>query len=134
MDADIKNFHLNESTRSEFSPYVEYTKLGGEVESRNVEHRMNMTPEERIASLAAETEDVSREDQIFLMSGDGGNANSEMPQERETDDDYSEFAKEHGVDADMVKDYASGMKTGNLQRLILHWLKYVVRCAWRTEA
>lgn len=116
MDADIKNFHLNESTRSEFSPYVEYTKLGGEVESRNVEHRMNMTQEERIASLAAETEDVSREDQIFLMSGDGGNANSEMPQERETDDDYSEFAKEHGVDADMVKDYASGMKTGNLQK------------------
>ena len=116
LDADIKNFRLNESTRSDFSPYVEYTKLGGEVESRNVEHRMNMTPEERIASLAAETEDVSREDQIFLMSGDGGNANSEMPQERETDDDYSEFAKEHGVDADMVKDYASGMKTGNLQK------------------
>lgn len=116
LDADIKKFRLNESTRSEFSPYVEYTKLGGEVESRNVEHRMNMTPEERIASLAAETEDVSREDQIFLMSGDGGNANSEMPQERETDDDYSEFAKEHGVDADMVKDYASGMKTGNLQK------------------
>lgn len=116
LDADIKNFRLNESTRSDFSPYVEYTKLGGEVESRNVEHRMNMTPEERRASLAAETEDVSREDQIFLMSGDGGNANSEMPQERETDDDYSEFAKEHGVDADMVKDYASGMKTGNLQK------------------
>lgn len=116
LDADIKKFRLNESTRSEFSPYVEYTKLGGEVESRNVEHRMNMTPEERIASLAAETEDVSREDQIFLISGDGGNANSEMPQERETDDDYSEFAKEHGVDADMVKDYASGMKTGNLQK------------------
>lgn len=116
LDEDIKNFRLNESTRSEFSPYVEYTKLGGEVESRNVEHRMNMTPEERMASLAAETEDVSREDQIFLMSGDGENANSEMPQERETDDDYSEFAKEHGVDADMVKEYAYGMKTGNLQK------------------
>lgn len=116
LDEDIKNFRLNESTRSEFSPYVEYTKLGGEVESRNVEHRMNMTPEERMASLAAETEDVSREDQIFLMSGDGGNANSEIPQEMGTGDDYSEFAKEHGVDADMVKDYASGMKTGNLQK------------------
>lgn len=116
LDEDIKNFRLNESTRSEFSPYVEYTKLGGEVESRNVEHRMNMTPEERMASLAAETEDVSREDQIFLMSGDGGNANSEMPQESGTEDDYSEFAKEHGVDADVVKDYASGMKTGNLQK------------------
>ena len=116
MDADIKNFRLAESTRADFSPYVEYTRLGGEVESRNVEHRMNMTPEERRASLAAETEDVSRKDQIFLMSGDGENANSEMPQERETDDDYSEFAKEHGVDADMVKEYAYGMKTGNLQK------------------
>lgn len=116
MDADIKNFRLAESTRADFSPYLEYTKLGGEVESRNVEHRMNMTPEERRAILAAETEDVSREDQIFLMSGDGGNANSEIPQEMGTGDDYSEFAKEHGVDADMVKDYASGMKTGNLQK------------------
>ena len=116
LDADIKNFRLNESTRSDFSPYLEYTKLGGEVESRNVEHRMNMTPEERRASLAAETEDVSREDQIFLMSGDGGSANSEIPQDMETEDDYSEFAKEHGVDVDMVKDYASGMKTGNLQK------------------
>ena len=116
LDADIKNFRLNESTRSDFSPYVEYTKLGGEVESRNVEHRMNMTPEERRASLAAETEDVSREDQIFLMSGDGGSSNSEIPQDMETEDDYSEFAKEHGVDVDMVKDYASGMKTGNLQK------------------
>ena len=70
LDADIKDFGLNESTRSNFSPYVEYTKVGGEVESRNVEKRMGMTPEERRASLAAETEDVSREDQIFLM-GDG---------------------------------------------------------------
>ena len=72
MDSDIKNFRLNESTRADFSPYVEYTRLGGEVESRNVESRMGMSAEERRASLAAETEDVSREDQIFLMSGDGG--------------------------------------------------------------
>ena len=72
MDADIKNFRLNESTRADFSPYVEYTRLGGEVESRNVERRMGMSAEERRASLASETEDVSREDQIFLTSGDGG--------------------------------------------------------------
>jgi site-specific DNA-cytosine methylase len=72
LDADIKNFRLNESTRADFSPYVEYTRLGGEVESRNVERRMGMSAEERRASLASETEDVSREDQIFLTSGDGG--------------------------------------------------------------
>lgn len=46
-----------------------YRKLGGEVESRNVERRMSMTPEERRASLAADTEDVAREDQIFLDYG-----------------------------------------------------------------
>ena len=93
-----------------------YKSLAGEVESRNVERRMGMSAEERRASLAAETEDVSREDQIFLTSGDGGNANSEMLQETGTENDYSEFAKEHGVDADMVKDYALGMKAGNLQK------------------
>ena len=49
-----------------------YKSLAGEVESRNVEKRMGMSAEERRASLAAETEDVSREDQIFLTSGDGG--------------------------------------------------------------
>ena len=76
MDSDIKNFRLNESTRADFSPYVEYTRLGGEVESRNVEGRMGMSAEERRASLAAETEDVSREDQIFLTSGDGGRSYS----------------------------------------------------------
>ena len=93
-----------------------YKSLAGEVESRNVERRMGMSAEERRASLAAETEDVSREDQIFLTSGDGGNANSEMLQETGTENDYSEFAKEHGVDADMVKDYVLGIKTGNLQK------------------
>ena len=51
--------------------YNLYHRLAGEVESRNVEKRMKMSPEERRASLAAETEDVSREDQIFLF-GEGG--------------------------------------------------------------
>ena len=53
------------------SDAVLYTKLSGEVESRNVERRMAMSAEERRTSLAAETEDVSREDQIFLF-GEGG--------------------------------------------------------------
>jgi hypothetical protein len=43
-----------------------YKRTGGEVEARNAAFRMGMTPEERRASLAAETEDVVREDQIFL--------------------------------------------------------------------
>lgn len=43
-----------------------YHALGGEVEARNVQSRLGMTAEERRASLASETEDVAREDQIFL--------------------------------------------------------------------
>ena len=127
MDADIKNFRLNESTRADFSPYVEYTRLGGEVESRNVEHRMNMTPEERRASLAAETEDVSREDQIFLFGNNEGGSYSlkdgsahlgrgKNVGEASDAEGYTAFANQYGVDAEVVKDYASGMKTGNLQK------------------
>lgn len=46
-----------------------YRKLAGEVESRNVEKRLGMTPEERRNTLLAETEDVAREDQIFILYG-----------------------------------------------------------------
>lgn len=47
-----------------------YKSLAGEVEARNVQERMNMTPEERRKSLAESTEDVARKDQIFLGVGD----------------------------------------------------------------
>lgn len=43
-----------------------YSRLMGEVEARNVQTRMGMTMNERLSSLASETEDVAREDQIFL--------------------------------------------------------------------
>lgn len=46
-----------------------YDQLAGEVEARNVQKRLHMTPEERRQSLAEETEDVAREDQIFIMDG-----------------------------------------------------------------
>lgn len=64
MDDAIKRFRLNESTRSDFDSYKEYLKLAGEVESRNVEKRLGMTDEERRNSLAEETEDVNRDEQI----------------------------------------------------------------------
>lgn len=46
--------------------YDVYNKLSGEVEARNVQTRLGMTPEQRRLSLASETEDVSRKDQIFI--------------------------------------------------------------------
>ena len=49
-----------------------YDQLAGEVEARNVQNRLHMTPEERRQSLAEETEDVARKDQIFIMENVGG--------------------------------------------------------------
>ena len=51
------------------SPEEKYKRLAGEVESRNVQSRMNMTPEQRRETLLTETEDVAREDQIVMMDG-----------------------------------------------------------------
>lgn len=84
LDDAIKRFRLSESTRDNFDPYVEYRRLAGEVEARNVEKRRDMSAEERRASLAAETEDVAREDQIFLMrdgvlrDGDGAYSDEDL--------------------------------------------------------
>lgn len=70
MDDAIKRFRLNESTRSDFDSYKEYLKLAGEVEARNVEKRLGMSDEERRNSLASETEDVNRDEQIVMNGND----------------------------------------------------------------
>ena len=49
--------------------YDYYRKIAGEVEARNVSARLNMSAEERMNTLLSETEDVAREDQIFLRNG-----------------------------------------------------------------
>lgn len=54
--------------------YAGYRSISGEVEARNVQSRLNMTPEERRSTLASETEDVAREDQIFLYDSMGTNS------------------------------------------------------------
>ena len=63
----IEKFGLGESKDR-------YHELSGEVEARNVQSRLNMTPEERRSTLASETEDVAREDQIFLYDSMGTNS------------------------------------------------------------
>lgn len=63
----IEKFGLGESKDR-------YHELSGEVEARNVQSRLNMTPEERRNTLASETEDVAREDQIFLYDSMGANS------------------------------------------------------------
>ena len=43
-----------------------YHKLAGEVEARNVQKRMSMTPEQRLRTLLSATEDVARKDQGII--------------------------------------------------------------------
>ena len=45
-----------------------YKRIAGEVEARNVQRRMKMTPEERRETTLQETEDVAREDQIIFFA------------------------------------------------------------------
>jgi len=48
-----------------------YQRLAGEVEARNVQTRMAMTPEQRRETLLSETEDVARDEQIVLFDSVG---------------------------------------------------------------
>lgn len=86
---------IEASLVSENEAHAEYMRKGGEVEARNVQRRIGMTPEERRASLAAETEDVAREDQIFLERelGGAGASMAEAPEER-TDKDLERVNEE----------------------------------------
>lgn len=70
MDDAIKRFRLDRFQRTDFDSYQEYRKLAGEVEARNVEKRLGMTDEERRNSLASETEDVNRDEQIVMNGSD----------------------------------------------------------------
>lgn len=54
----------------DLSDYQLYQALAGEVEARNVQNRLGMTNEERRNSLAEETEDVNRDEQIVMNVGD----------------------------------------------------------------
>jgi hypothetical protein len=81
MDDAIKRFRLDRFQRTDFDSYQEYRKLAGEVESRNVEKRLGMTDEERRNSLASETEDVNRDEQIVM---NGNDANYSIVKDPET--------------------------------------------------
>ena len=65
-----KNKATYNASVSESNDFKNYQSLAGEVEARNVQSRMGMSPKERRKSLAEETEDVARKDQIFLYGDD----------------------------------------------------------------
>ena len=86
--------------------YNSYKSLAGEVEARNVQERMNMTPEERRKTLAESTEDVARKDQIFLGVGDVTFSLRDMAE-----------GKENGA-ADMAEDLKSLITPGEVDDAI----------------
>ena len=72
LDEELQEIEMELFDLEDDTPFHKYRSLSGEVEARNVEKRMNMTPKERRNSLASETEDVAREDQLFLDDALGG--------------------------------------------------------------
>ena len=56
------------ASREGLSAMEAYRRVAGEVESRNVQKRMKMTPEERRATPPWKTEDVPRDKQIVNMN------------------------------------------------------------------
>ena len=67
VNESLKNMH--ESASVNLVGEDRYRRQAGEVEARNVSARLNMSAEERLNTLLSETEDVAREDQIFLRDG-----------------------------------------------------------------
>lgn len=60
-----KAWALADKKREVSDPYAQYKRLAGEVEARNVQKRMNMTPEERRATPPWETLDVPESELIY---------------------------------------------------------------------
>ena len=92
-----------------------YRRLAGEVEARNVQTRLNMSPQERQASLASETEDVARKDQIFIYDAfngaqaylDSQNARN-TPQNLENTENSGIFAQQN------IKNNAERIEAGEI--------------------
>ncbi|MDR1786172.1 MAG: hypothetical protein LBR23_06915 [Spirochaetaceae bacterium] len=59
------------------TPYKVYERVAGEVEARNAELRLGMSAAERLSTLLADTEDVARDEQVFLYNSVGAQAMQE---------------------------------------------------------
>ncbi|MDR1542839.1 MAG: hypothetical protein LBS50_00215, partial [Prevotellaceae bacterium] len=95
-------------TRVKRGNYKKYEQTAGEVEARNVERRMNMSAEARRASLAVETEDVDRGEQIFLFG-----ALSNPSQIKSATSNNGNFDEKNSDIRFMVGDFDNSEKSGN---------------------
>ena len=86
IDALCQKHNITEDQLEDIYPmdsvwHEAYNRISGEAEARNVQKRMGMTAEERRVSLAADTEDVARADQILLFADTGESMSLESPKE-----------------------------------------------------
>lgn len=63
---ELEKLFLDNNTKDDLI-FNYYLRLAGEVEARNVEQRINMSPDQRRKTLLQQTEDVAREDQITIV-------------------------------------------------------------------
>ena len=75
------------------SDFEVYKRASGEVESRNVEARKNMTEAERLKTLLSETEDISREEQYIVRK------------QQVTNNEIIQRAKEAGISDAAIREY-----------------------------
>ena len=64
---DLKLLDISGIEKDVETAFEKYQKIAGEVEARNVQKRMKMTPEQRRQTTLQETEDVAREDQVIFF-------------------------------------------------------------------
>ncbi len=83
------------------SAFEQYHRTAGEVESRNVQSRMGYTEQQRRETLLAETEDVAREAQIFIME------NSDASQMSSTEIDINPLLNVVKILYERGKEFAS---------------------------
>lgn len=91
--------------RGENVAFDKYKKLVGEVEARNVQNRMGMTPEQRRETLLSETEDVARDEQIVLFDSNGIQMQVDAEQsDLQTIKDFIEEQRKEGVSEEDIKE------------------------------
>ena len=86
---------------AEMKPHEAYRRLAGEVEARNVQSRMDMTPEQRRASPPWTTQDTPFEQQIVRMNANGPQAS--LPPLPMDEASRMARAKEQGYTIDAYK-------------------------------
>lgn len=81
-DSESRIAEIDSELEGFIEPFERYKRLMGEVEARNVMERMKLSEEERLNKLLTETEDVAREDQVFIREYADAYSVAEKLQER----------------------------------------------------